>query len=133
MLLKHNAPRKEHWRFFLVEIVALLLLLSKSPFGQVLHRTATNCMVEGNFTTVKNRTIETDITRNMVGNKTKNGAVVSHVSKVLYQKLALLSRKFPELIPEESLTNVQSLVKNLFGGKIPNLQLAGKLAHFSKN
>ena len=30
-LLKQNAPRKEHWRFLLVEIVALLLLLKK-PF-----------------------------------------------------------------------------------------------------
>ena len=90
-------------------------------------------MVEGDFTTVKNRTIETDITRNMVENKTTNGAVMSQVSKVLDQKLAPLSRKFPELIPKESLTNVHPLVKNLFTGKIPNLQLAGRLAHFSKN
>ena len=132
MLLKQNAPRRERWRFFLVETVAHLLL-QKSPFGQALHRTATNRMVEGDFTTVKNRTIETDITRNMVENKTTNGAVMSQVSKVLDQKLAPLSRKFPELIPKESLTNVHPLVKNLFTGKIPNLQLAGRLAHFSKN
>ena len=84
MLLKQNAPRKEHWRFFLVETVALLLL-QNSPFGQALHRTATNRMVEGGFITVKNRTIETDITHNMVENKTTNGAVMSHVSKVLDQ------------------------------------------------
>ena len=121
MLLKQNAPRKEHWRFFLVEIVALLFL-PKNYFGQALHRTATNRMVEGDFTTVKNRTIETDITCNMVGNKTRNGAVVSYLSKVLDQKLAPLSRKFPELIPEESLTNIYPLVKNLLTGKIPNLQ-----------
>ena len=44
-----------------------------------------------------------------------------------------MCRKFPELIPEESLTNVPPLVKRLFTGKIPNLQLAGRLAHFSKN
>ena len=65
MLLKQNAPRKERWRFFLVEAVAVFLL-QKSPFEQALHRTATNSMVEGDFTTVKNRTIEIDITRNMV-------------------------------------------------------------------
>ena len=115
-----------------MEIVALLLL-PKSSFGQALHRTATTRMVEGDFTTVKNRTIETDITRNMVGNKTTNGAVLCQVSKVLDQKLAPLSRKFPELIPEVSLTNIHPLVKKLFTGKIPNLQLAGRLAHVSKN
>ena len=90
-------------------------------------------MVEGDFTTIKNRAIETDITRNMVENKTTNGAAMSQVSKVLDQKLVLLPRKFPELIPKDSLTNVHPLVKNLFTGKIPNLQLAGRLAHFSKN
>ena len=90
-------------------------------------------MVKGDFTTVKNRTIEIDITRNTVGNKTTNGALVSQVSKVLDQKPAPLSRNFPELIPEESLTNVHPFVKHLFTGKIPNLQLAGRLAHFSKN
>ena len=90
-------------------------------------------MVEGDFTTVKKRTIETDIAHNMVRKKTTNGTVVSQVSYVLDQNLAPLSRKFPELIPEESLTNVHPLVKNLFTEKIPNLQLAGRLAHFSKN
>ena len=74
-------------------------------------------MVEGDFATVKKRTIETDITRNMEGNKTTNEAVVSQVGKVLDQKLAPLPRKFPELILEESLTNVHPLVKNLFTGK----------------
>ena len=69
----------------------------------------------------------------MVQNKTTNEAVISQVSKVLDQKLAPLSRKFPELIPKESQTNVHTLVKNLFTGKIPNLQLPGRLAHFSKN
>ena len=69
----------------------------------------------------------------MVGNKTTNGAVVSQVSKVLDQKLAPLSRKFPTLIPEVSLTNVHPSVKNLFTRKIPNHQLAEILAHFSKN
>ena len=57
---------------------------------------------------------------------------MSQVSKVLGQKLAPLSRRFPGLIPKESLTNVHPLVKNLFTGKIPDLQLAGRLAHFSK-
>ena len=73
-------------------------------------------MVEGDFITVKNRTIETDITRNMVGNKMAN-TVASQVSKV---------------IREESLRKVHPLRKNLLTGKIPNLQLAGRLAHFSK-
>ena len=41
----------------------------------------------------------------MAGSKTNNRAVVSQVSNVLGQKLAILSRDFPELIPEESLTN----------------------------
>ena len=113
--------------------VVALLLLPKSPFGQALHRTTTNRMVEGNFTTVENRTIETKITRNMAGNKTTNGIVVSRVNNVLDQNLAPLSRKFSELIPEESLTNVHPLVKSLLTGKIPNLQLAGRLAHFSNN
>ena len=40
--------------------VVLLLLLPKSPFGQAFHRTTINHIVEGDFTTVKNRTIETD-------------------------------------------------------------------------
>ena len=114
MLLKQNVPRKEFWRFSLVEVVALLLL-PKSPFGQTLHRTTKNRMVE-----VKNQTIETDIAHNMEGNKTTDGKV-PQVSKFLDQNLAPLSRKFPELIPEESLTNVHPLVKNLFTEKIPNL------------
>ena len=49
----------------------------------------------------------------MVGNKTINGAVVSQVSKVLDQKLAPLSRKYPKLNPEESLTNAHPLVKKI--------------------
>ena len=59
--------------------------------------------------------------------------MVSQVNKVLDQTLAPLSRKSPELIPEQSLTNVHLLVKSLCTGKIPNMQLAGRLAHFSKN
>ena len=101
MLLKQNAPRKERWRFFLVETEALLLL-QKSSLGQALQRTATNRMVEGDFNTVKNGTIETDITRNMVENKTTNG----WSSNVLGKQSS---------------------------GKTPNLQLAGRLAHFRKN
>ena len=81
-----------------MEIVALLLQ-PKNPSGQVLHRTA-NRMLNGNFTAAKIRTIETDATRNMVRNKTINGAVVSQESEVLDQKLPSLSRKFAELIPE---------------------------------
>ena len=81
-----------------MEIVALLLQ-PKNPSGQVLRRTA-NRMLNGNFTAAKNRTIETDATRNMVRNKTINEAVVSQESEVLDQKLASLSRKFAELIPE---------------------------------
>ena len=90
-----------------MEIVSLFLQ-PKSPSGQVLHRTA-NRMLNGNFTAIKNRTIETDTTRNMVGNRTINGAVVSQESEVLDQKLAPFSRKFPELIPEHFLTNVHLL------------------------
>ena len=116
----------------MVEVV-VLLLLPKNSFGQALYQTTTSLMVEGDFTTVKNRTIETDITRNIVGNKITNETVVSQISKVLDQNLAPLSRKFLELIPEESLTNVHPLVKNLFAGKIPNLQLVGRLVHFRKN
>ena len=55
----------------------------------------------------------------MVGNKTANEAVVSQVNKVLDQKLAPLSRKFPDLIP-----NIHPLVKKFFTGKILNLKLA---------
>ena len=106
---------------------------AKKPFWTGPSPKATNPMAEGDFTTVKNRTIETDITRNMVENKTTNGAIMSQVSKILDQKLTPLSRKFPELIPKESPTNVDPLVKNLLTGKIPDLQLAGRLAHFSKN
>ena len=73
-------------------------------------------MVEDDFITAKNRTIETDITRNMVGNKMAN-TVASQVSKV---------------IREESLTKVHPSRKNLLTGKIPNLHLTGRLAHFSK-
>ena len=94
----------------MVEVV-VLLLLPKNSFGQALYQTTTSLMVEGDFTTVKNRTIETDITRNIVGNKITNETVVSQISKVLDQNLAPLSRKFLELIPEESLTNVHPLVK----------------------
>ena len=90
-----------------MEIVALLLQ-PKNPSGQVLRRTA-NRMLNGNFTAAKNRTIETDATRNIVRNKTINGAVVSQESEVLDQKLAPFSRKFPELIPEHFLTNVHLL------------------------
>ena len=75
---------------------------AKIPFAEQQHH-----MVEDHFTTVKNRTIETDIAPNMVGNKTTNGTLVSQVSKGLDQNLA---RKFPELIPEESLPNVHPLV-----------------------
>ena len=132
MLLKQNAPRKELWRVYLVEIVAFLLL-PKGSFREAHHETITNRMVESNFAKVKNRTIEADIMHNMVGNKTANGTVVSQLSKALHQNLAPLSRKFQEVILEESLTNVHPLKKNLLKGKIPNLQLAGRLAHLSKN
>ena len=72
---------------------------------------------------VKNQIIEIDIAHNMVGNKTTNGTIVSQIRKFLDQNLASLSRKFPELTPEEFLTNFHPLVKHLFTGKIPNLQL----------
>ena len=61
----------------------------------------------------------------MVTNKTTDGALVSQVSKGLDEKLSPLSKKFPKLIPEEYQTNVHHLVKKLFTGKIPNLQLEG--------
>ena len=73
----------------------------------------------------------------MVENKTANRAVVSQTSKVLYQKLDHLSRKFPELIPEESLTNIHHLVKNskpAINKKISSSQQElGKLEPRSKN
>ena len=69
----------------------------------------------------------------MVAKKTTNGTVVSQVSKVLDQELAPLSRNFPELILEASLTNAYAFVKKFFTRKIPNLQLAGRLAYFRKN
>ena len=40
--------------------IVALLLQPKSPFERALHPTAISRMVEGHFTTVKNRTIETD-------------------------------------------------------------------------
>ena len=106
---------------------------AEKPFRTGPSPNNNNRIVKGDFTTVKNPIIETDIAHNMVGNKTTNGTVVSQVSKVLDQSLAPLSRKFLELSPEESLTNVNSLVKYLFPKKISNLQLAGRLAHFSMN
>ena len=69
MLLTQNNPRKEHWRLFLVEIAALLLL-PESHFGQALHPTATNHTVEGDFATVKNRT--TEINNEQYGGKLNN-------------------------------------------------------------
>ena len=115
-----------------MEIVAFLLL-PKDSFREAHHEAITNRIVESNFAKVKNRTIEADIMHNMVGNKIANGTVVSQLSKALHQNLASLSRKFQEVILEESLTNVHPLKKNLLKGKIPNLQLAGRLAHLSKN
>ena len=82
---------------------------------------------------VKNQIIEIDIAHNMVGNKTTNSTIVSQIGKFLDQNLAPLSRKFQELTPEEFLTNFHPLVKHLFTGKIPHLQLERRLAHFRKN
>ena len=62
--------------------------------------------------------------------------MVSQVSKVLHlcpEKSTSVSRKTPEFIPEEFLTFFHSLLKNLFAGKFPNLDLPGRLAHVSKN
>ena len=45
-----NTPRNKQWRFSLVEIVALLLLLLlKSPFRKALHRTTTKQYRGGQF------------------------------------------------------------------------------------
>ena len=60
MLLKQNAPRKELWKVYLVEIVAFLLL-PKIFFREAHHEKITNRMVEGNFAKAKNGTIEADI------------------------------------------------------------------------
>ena len=114
--MRQNAPRKKNLEVFSGGS------LSTPPPAEKLFRTGpspnnNNRIVEGDFTTLKNRTIETDIAHNMVGNKTTNGTVVSQVSKVLDQSLAPKSRKFIELSPEESLTNVHSLVKNLLQEK----------------
>ena len=101
-----------------METVALPLL-QKSPFGQVLYRKQQTG--GGRFYYGKKLNNRDRNNAEYGGKKTTNGAVVSQVSKVLDQKLAPLSRKFPELIPEESLTKNHPLVKNLFAGKIPNL------------
>ena len=81
---------------------------AEKPFRTGPSPNNNNRIVEGDFTTLKNRTIETDIAHNMVGNKTTNGTVVSQVSKVLDQSLAPKSRKFIELSPEESLVKNHS-------------------------
>ena len=142
MLLKQYATRKEKWKFFLVEIVALLLL-PKRPFRQVYHESTSDRVVvwcprvdRGWFCYWKNLTIETEILLNIVESKTTNGTMVSQVSKVLHlcpEKSTSVSRKIPEFIPEEFLTFFHSLLKNLFTGKFPNLHLPGRLAHVSKN
>ena len=79
-----------------MEIVALLLLLLKSSFGQALHRTATNHMVVSDFITVKNRTIEAVKTRSMVANKT--GSLVRKISRTdsrrVSNKCSPFSKKF---------------------------------------
>ena len=90
---------------------------SKKPFRRAPSPSSEKPYDKGDLTTIINRTIETDITGNMVGNKTANEAVVSQVNKVLDQKLAPLSRKFPDLIP-----NIHPLVKKFFTGKILNLK-----------
>ena len=60
------------------------------------------------------KTTNTDrLNTQMVVNKATNGAVVSQVSKVLDQKLALLSIRFPDLISEKSLATLHPSVKNL--------------------
>ena len=85
-VVETERSKKRTLEVFSVVEIEVLLLLPESPFGRALHRRTRNCMVEGTFTTVKNKTIETDIADNMVGNKTANGTVVSQVSKVLNQK-----------------------------------------------
>ena len=57
--------------------------------------------------------------------------MVPQVSKALYQKLALLSIKFPELIPEE-LTNVHSLVRKFVSWKNPKCAVGRKISSFQQ-
>ena len=80
----------------------VVLVLPESPFGWASHHIATKRKVDGNFATVKNQTINTDTMHNMIGNKTTNWSVVSQASKVLDQKLVLLTIKFLKLIPDFS-------------------------------
>ena len=137
MLLKQNATRKEKWKFFLVEIV-VLLLLPKRPFRQVYHETTSDRVVvwcprvdRGWFCYWKNLTIETEILRNIVESKTTNGAMVSQVSKVLHlcpEKSTSVSRKIPEFIPEEFLTFFHSLLKKFVYWKIAKPALARKIS-----
>ena len=70
-LLRHYTPKYKRLRFFPVEVAEIFMLL-KSTFRQVLHQTGTCPMMIDNFTTTKNRTIKTVITRNMMKNKTKD-------------------------------------------------------------
>ena len=62
-------------------------------------------MVDGDFTTVKHRTIETRAAHNMLANQKLKGTVMFQVRKGRNEKLAAsLSRKIPKLISEKSLT-----------------------------
>lgn len=69
----------------------------------------------------------------MVVNKTTNGAVISQVSKVKKKKTYCLVQNFSRIDSRKVSNKCHPLVKNLFTGKIPNLQLAGRLVHFNKN
>lgn len=104
MLMRQNIPRNERQVFFTVEIAELFHLL-KIPFGQAFYLVTKDHMVDGNFTTVKHRTIEIRAANNMLANQKLKGTVMFQVRKGLNEKLAAsLSRKIPKLISEKSLT-----------------------------
>ena len=104
MLMRQNISRNERQVFFPVEIAALFHLL-KIPFGQVFYLVTKDHMVDGDFTTVKHRTIETRAAHNMLANQKLKGTVMFQVRKGRNEKLAAsLYRKIPKLISEKSLT-----------------------------
>ena len=109
------------------------MLLKQNAPGQALHRTATNHMVEGDFTTVKNRTIKTDITRNMVENKTTNWSSNVSGKQSSRSKTGSLVKEISKIDSERVSNKYSPFSKRKIPGKIPNLKMAGRLAHFSKS
>ena len=99
-----------------MEIVGLLLL-PKSSSGKVLYRTA-NRILNGNFTAVKNRTVEADTTRNMMENRAINGAG----NQSSGSKTGSLVQKISRTDSKTVSNKCSPSAKKLFTGKIPKLK-----------